>query len=178
MVNPQVTAQVKTFFWRVMAGFSTLLVIGMAFLLFGCSSLYERAKLRYATAKADTVTQAIKITVPADSVKLVVPTDTTTIIREIHHDRARIVFRRDKNQTSVQAFCDTLVITKKVATQITTQHWGVDPKYKQQAETRLSIIYGLSAFIGLGVIVFVLSRRYQFTVTKRSNGTGAAAESN
>ncbi len=175
MVTPKVTPEVKTFCWRVASVLSTLLVIGMAFLLFGCSSLYERARLRYATAKVDTVAQAIKVIVPADSVSLTVPTDTTTIIREIHHDRARIVFRRDKNQTTVQAFCDTLVITKKVATQITTQHWGVDPKYKQQAETRLSIIYGLAAFIGLMVIVFVLSRRYQFTVTKKTDGSGAAA---
>jgi Fe2+ or Zn2+ uptake regulation protein len=173
-----VTSQVKTFFWRVMSVLTTLLVIGMAFLLFGCSSLYERAKLRYATAKVDTVYKTIQTVVPADSVGFTLPTDTTVVYKEIHHDRARILFRRDKNQTSVQAFCDTLVITKKVATQITTQHWGVDPTYKQQAETRLSIIYGLSAFIALGVIVFVLSRRYQFTVTKRSNGTGAATEPN
>lgn len=171
-------AKIKRFFWQVMTGFSFLLLFGTFFLLDGCMT-FEKAQRKYSKTVEETKDTTLTVHVPADSVAFQLATDTTSVTHEVRQGRARIVYRRTPKQTSVQAFCDTLVITKRIRVRITKRIWGVDPVYKEQAEKRLTIIYVLSAVIGVlllsAVVYYLLTKRYRLSLTRRVDGAGTAA---
>ena len=169
-MNPRI----NRFFWSAMAGFSTLLLIGMvALCCVGCTT-FEKAKRKYATNVTDTTFTTVRTVVPKDSAVLRIVTDTTTVVHEIRQGRARIIFQRDPKTTVIKAECDSVVVEKKVPVYITKQVWGVDPAYKDRADTRLNVIWGLLALLLAAILAYVFAHKLllNVSVTKRTNGTG------
>lgn len=129
------------------------LLLLLLFLLSGCMT-FQKAQRRYATTEVDTVYHTVTTVVPRDSAVLRLVTDTTTVIREIRQGRAQIIYERNPRTTTIKANCDSVFIEKKVPVYITKQVWGVDPKWKEQAEDaeRWATRWRTAFFVLLGLL--------------------------
>ncbi|GAB2571781.1 hypothetical protein [Spirosoma areae] len=167
--------RVKRFFWSVLATLSTMLVMLTAMLLLQGCMTFQKAQRKFATNVADTTFTTITTVVPKDSAVLRIVTDTTTVVHEIRQGRAKIIYQRDPKMTIIKAECDSVVIEKRVPVYVTKQVWGVDPAYKDQANTRLAIIKVLLGIILAGVLAYLFAHRLLLSVSisKRGNGTAA-----
>lgn len=170
----------KVYFWSVMTFFAILLTLGMSVLLEGCTT-FEKAQRKYSTNVVDTTFSTYKTVVPRDSAVLRLVTDTNTVIHEIREGRTRIIYQRNPKMTVIKAECDSVVIEKRVPVYIEKQVWGVDPAYKDKAESRLITIWILGGLLVAGLLLYIFVHRFLLSVsiTKRvSDGSGTAAQSN
>ncbi len=159
--------------WSFAALLTTALsLLALVALLSSCTT-FEKAFRKYANNKVDTTFVTVSQTVPHDSAVLHLVTDTTTVYKEVRQGRARIIYQRDGRTTLVKANCDSVVVEKKVPQYITRQMWGVDPKFKSDADRWRTIAFVLMGLIGTAVIAYVFTYHLKLDVSQR-NGTHPA----
>lgn len=151
----------------LVANAALLIVAGLlAAALVNCHP-YEVAKRKYAKDVIDTTYTTITTTIPRDSVRLVVRTDTTHIIERVRQGRATVTIIREPKNTTVIANCDSVTKPQKVMVKTVRQVWGVDPRFRDQAKTWRTVAFVLIGLIGAGVIAYVLTYRIKLNLSKR-----------
>jgi hypothetical protein len=133
---------------------------------------FQKAFRKYGHMANDTtlVEIPVTVTVPRDSVVMVLKTDTTHIIQEMRQGRATVKIIRDHTNTIVQADCDSVIKTVTGKTKVVTRtvNWGVDPKYESQAKNWKTGAVALAAFNLVVLGLLLLSRKFTFTVAKKA----------
>ncbi|GAB3956726.1 hypothetical protein GCM10028805_47500 [Spirosoma harenae] len=157
-----------------LTGVSFLMLLFIGSLLFSsCTSLYDRAKARYATEETDTIYSTVTARIKGDTVSHVFKTDCTHYIRTERQGRATVTVIREPTNTTVIAECDSASVSQRIATQIKNQTWGVDPKYQRRFWIAIAVAAGLFLlFLFLiigGIVAYKLSKTY--SLTKKGNGT-------
>ncbi|GAB3958169.1 hypothetical protein GCM10028805_51980 [Spirosoma harenae] len=161
----------KTLSWLTGVSFLMLLFIG-SLLFSSCTSLYDRAKARYAKEDTDTTYSTVTATVPAETVTHVFRTDTTHYIERVKQGRATVTIVREPTNTTVIAECDSASVSQRIATQIKNQTWGVDPKYQRRYWIAIAVAAGLFLLflflIAGGFVAYKLSK--SFSLVRKDNG--------
>lgn len=98
----------------------------------------------------------VTVTVPKDSVVTSFVTDTTYLYKEIQQGRAKVIVERTNTITTVQAQCDSVIITKTIYVKVPGPRvvWGVSPAYKTQSKWGWSLLAG-----AITVIIILLHNR-------------------
>jgi hypothetical protein len=135
-----------------------LFALLIVFTISSCAT-YKRCSQKFQTATvADSVKVLVPVTVivPKDSVVTQFVTDTTYLYKEIQQGRARVIVERTNNITTVQAKCDSVLITKTIYVKVPGPRvvWGVSPRYKTQSKIGWSLL-GLA----ISIIVILLHNR-------------------
>lgn len=144
----------------------TVIVLVMCIGVSSCMT-FQKAQRRYATNVADTIFTTVITTVPRDSVRLVVKTDTTRIIERMRQGRATVTIIREPTNTTVLADCDSLTRSQQVATRIITQKWGVDPAYKVTSDRWRTVALTLIALALVGTSLYFLSHKFTVNVSRK-----------
>jgi hypothetical protein len=122
---------------------------------------FDRARRRYATIHADTVTVTKQVTlmIPKDSAVLRIITDTTHVVSEARQGRATVRIVREPRYTTVYAQCDSAAIVRNVEAKFAQQqnHWGVSRWYKR------AFWVATGSAIALTITLFF----QRFTITRR-----------
>jgi hypothetical protein len=131
-----------------------LFALLIMFTVSSCAT-YKRCSQKFQTATvADSVKVLVPVTVtvPKDSVVTSFVTDTTYLYKEIQQGRARVIVERTNTITTVQAKCDSVLITKTIYVKVPGPRvvWGVSPRYKTQSKIGWSL---LAAAVSLIIIL-------------------------
>lgn len=135
------------------------LLILSVFLLTSCAS-YKRCQVKFATTLTDSVkvNVPVSVIVPRDSVVTSFKTDTTYLYKEIQQGRAKIIVERTHTITTVQARCDSVIITKTIRVKVPGPQvvWGVKPAFKTYFKICLNL---LILSVGANIIQFINNRK-------------------
>lgn len=135
--------------------------------LFSCGPTYQRCFDKYgrSTTTYDTTRHTIRdtVTVPRDSVVLVLKTDTTRVIEHFTQGKATVTIIREPTNTTVLANCESTTIIREIKlppTAITDNTWGVANWYKWA-------FWMVAGMVLVLLLVWYLTTRLAVSVTRK-----------